>query len=42
MIRTKAPKRVEPSTIAASSSSLGTPATKPRSVQTQNGSTNAT
>ena len=42
MIRTKAPKRVEPSTIAASSSSFGTPATKPRSVQTQNGSTNAT
>ena len=40
MIRMKAPKRVEPSTIAASSSSFGIPATKPRSVQTQNGSTN--
>ena len=42
MMRTKAPKRVEPSTIAASSSSFGTPAMKPRSVQTQNGSTKAT
>ena len=38
-IRTKAPKRVEPSTIAASSSSFGTPAMNPRRVQTQNGST---
>ncbi len=38
-MRQKAPKRVEPSTIAASSSSRGTPMTKPRSVQTQNGST---
>ena len=42
MMRTNAPKRVEPSTIAASSSSLGMPTTKPRIVQTQNGSTNAT
>ncbi len=41
-IRTKAPKRVEPSTIAASSSSFGTPAMNPRSVQTQNGRTSAT
>ena len=39
-MRTNAPKRVEPSTIAASSSSCGTPSMKPRSVQTQNGSTN--
>jgi hypothetical protein len=38
-IRTKAPNRVEPSTCAASSSSLGTPSMKPRSVQTVNGST---
>ena len=36
-IRTKAPSRVEPSTIAASSSSFGIPPMKPRSVQTQNG-----
>ena len=39
-IRMKAPKRVLPSTIAASSSSFGTPMTKPRSVQTVNGRTN--
>ena len=39
-IRTNAPKRVAPSTWAASSSSFGTPSTNPRSVQTQNGSTN--
>ncbi len=38
-MRTKAPNRVEPSTIAASSSSRGTPCMKPRSVQTVNGST---
>ena len=36
----KTPRRVEPSTIAASSSSFGIPIRKPRSVQTQNGSTN--
>jgi hypothetical protein len=40
-IRTNAPSRVEPSTRAASSSSYGMPAMKPRSVQTQNGSTSA-
>ena len=34
--------RLAPSTIAASSSSLGTPDTKPRSVHTVNGRTNAT
>ena len=39
-IRTNAPTRLEPSTIAASSSSFGMPRTKPRSVQTANGSTN--
>jgi hypothetical protein len=37
-IRRKAPSRVEPSTIAASSRSFGIPSTKPRSVHTQNGS----
>jgi hypothetical protein len=37
-IRTKAPSRVEPSTIAASSSSFGIPMMKPRSVHTENGS----
>ena len=35
----KAPSRLEPSTIAASSSSFGMPSRKPRSVQTENGST---
>jgi hypothetical protein len=39
-IRRKAPKRVLPSTMAASSSSRGTPAMKPRRVHTQNGRTN--
>ena len=39
-IRTNAPKRVAPSTIADSSSSFGTPSRNPRSVQTANGSTN--
>src|SRR5207248_2021746 len=39
-IRTKAPRRVDPSTIAASSSSFGIPMMNPRSVQTENGSTN--
>ena len=34
--------RLDPSTIAASSSSRGTPATNPRSVHTVNGSTKAT
>ena len=38
-IRTKAPRRLEPSTIAASSSSRGIPIRKPRSVHTENGST---
>ena len=37
-MRTKAPSRVEPSTMAASSSSFGIPITKPRSVHTANGS----
>ena len=37
--RTKAPNRVVPSTIAASSSSRGTPRMKPRSVQIVNGRT---
>ena len=40
-MRTNAPSRVEPSTIAASSSSFGMPPMKPRSVQTQKGRTNA-
>ena len=39
-IRTNAPSRLEPSTIAASSSSRGTPRMNPRSVQTANGSRN--
>ena len=39
-MRTNAPRRLEPSTIAASSRSLGMPMMKPRSVQTANGSTN--
>ncbi len=39
-IRTNAPSRLEPSTIAASSSSFGMPRMKPRSVQTANGRTN--
>ena len=39
-IRMKAPSRLEPSTIAASSSSRGTPRMKPRSVHTANGSRN--
>ena len=38
-IRTNAPSRVLPSTIAASSSSFGMPRMNPRSIQTQNGST---
>ena len=38
-IRTNAPSRVLPSTIAASSRSFGMPRMKPRSVQTENGST---
>ena len=38
-MRTNAPSRVDPSTIAASSSSRGIPMMKPRSVQTENGST---
>src|SRR5581483_6525457 len=38
-IRTNAPRRLEPSTIAASSSSFGIPSRNPRSVQTENGST---
>ena len=38
-MRKKAPSRLEPSTIAASSSSFGIPSRKPRSVQTANGST---
>src|SRR6188472_2695955 len=37
-IRVNAPSRLEPSTIAASSSSLGIPMMNPRSVQTANGS----
>ena len=37
--RMKAPRRLAPSTRAASSSSSGTPATKPRRVQIVNGST---
>ncbi|HEX4790133.1 MAG TPA: hypothetical protein VH372_16825 [Actinospica sp.] len=41
MTRKNAPTRVQPSTIAASSSSAGTPATKPRRVQMQNGSVSA-
>src|SRR5699024_12093603 len=40
--RTKAPSLVQPSICAASSSSAGTPATNPRSIQTVNGSTLAT
>ena len=40
-MRTNAPSRLEPSTIAASSSSRGTPRTNPRSVQTANGSKKA-
>ena len=39
-IFTNTPSLVEPSTIAASSSSFGIPSRKPRSVQTQNGRTN--
>ena len=39
-MRTNAPRRVEPSTIAASSRSFGMPRMKPRSVHTQNGSAN--
>ena len=39
-IRTKAPSLVEPSTIAASSSSFGIPMMNPRSVQTEKGSAN--
>ncbi|CNK96422.1 Uncharacterised protein [Mycobacterium tuberculosis] len=35
--RRKAPKREHPSTIAASSSSMGTPSTKPRIIQATNG-----
>ena len=37
-IRVDAPRRLEPSTIAASSSSFGMPMMKPRSVQIANGS----
>ena len=40
VMRMNAPIRLAPSTIAASSSSNGTPATKPRSVQIVNGRTN--
>jgi len=36
-MRTNAPRRVEPSTIAASSSSFGIPMMKPRNVHTENG-----
>ena len=39
-IRTNAPTRLEPSTIAASSRSFGIPRMKPRSVHTANGRTN--
>ena len=39
-IRTNAPSRLEPSTIAASSSSFGMPRMNPRSVQTAKGSRN--
>ena len=39
-MRMNAPRRLEPSTIAASSSSFGMPSMKPRSIQTENGSTN--
>ena len=39
-MRTKAPSRVLPSTIAASSRSFGMPRMKPRSVQTEKGSAN--
>jgi hypothetical protein len=38
-IRMKTPSRLEPSTIAASSSSFGMPIRTPRRVQTENGST---
>ena len=38
-MRTNAPSRVLPSTIAASSRSFGMPSMNPRSVQTENGST---
>ncbi len=38
-MRENAPRRLEPSTIAASSSSFGIPSRKPRSTQTENGST---
>src|SRR5262249_17400973 len=38
-MRTNAPRRVLPSTIAASSSSFGMPTRNPRSVQTENGRT---
>ena len=38
-ILTKAPRRLEPSTCAASSSSRGIPIRKPRSVHTEKGST---
>ena len=40
-IRTNAPSRVLPSTIAASSRSFGMPRMKPRNVQTENGRTAA-
>ena len=39
-IRKNAPSRLEPSTIAASSSSFGMFTRKPRSIQTANGSAN--
>ncbi len=42
VIRKNAWKREQPSIIAASSSSKGTPATKPRRVQIVKGSTDAT
>lgn len=38
--RRKAPRRPQPSTMAASSSSTGTPAMKPRSIHTVKGSVN--
>ena len=40
-MRMKACVRLRPSTIAASSRSAGMPATKPRSIQTVNGTTAA-
>ena len=40
-MRLKAPKRVAPSTMAASSSSMGTPRTKPRNAQIVKGNVDA-